>query len=313
MVRRSLGVALWMIVGLLACFLGALSALVGTGAGRGLLARVTESALTQVFTGSIEVGDVRGSLLTGVTLTGVRLFDADTTLVALLPRADLAYNPLDFAAGRVVLFEFALRQPVINIVQHKNGRLNIEELLRLGGPDTGSGPHGPATLILFRNVRITDGTVTLRLQAARAQPGDSSLEIASDDPNGRLRIRRFEHLDARLSALQVSSPRERGIRIDVSRLAVEGSDPVVRLVDVAGRLRVIGDSMDVRLARVRLPGSALRDARGTVRWPHGPLLFDLRLRADSATLEDFHFIDRRFAGVPGAGEAPVDESEIIER
>src|SRR5881409_4068432 len=216
MVRRSLGVALWMIVGLLACFLGALSALVGTGAGRGLLARVTESALTQVFTGSIEVGDVRGSLLTGVTLTGVRLFDADTTLVALLPRADLAYNPLDFAAGRVVLFEFALRQPVINIVQHRSGRLNIEELLRLGGPDTG--PHGPATLILFRNVRITDGTVILRLQAAHPAPGDSSLEIASGGPNGRLRIRRFEHLDAQLGALQVSSPRERGIRIDVTRL-----------------------------------------------------------------------------------------------
>src|SRR6058998_1475229 len=196
MVRRSLGVALWMIVGLLACFLGALSALVGTGAGRGLLARVTESALTQVFTGSIEVGDVRGSLLTGVTLTGVRLFDADTTLVALLPRADLAYNPLDFAAGRVVLFEFALRQPVINIVQHKNGRLNIEELLRLGGPDTGSGPHG---------------TVTLRLQAAHAEPGDTALEIQGGGPNGRQRIRRFEHLDARLAALQVSSPGARGI------------------------------------------------------------------------------------------------------
>src|SRR5947208_11714491 len=169
MVRRSLGVALWMIVGRLAWFVGPLSALVGTGAGRGLLARVTESALTQVFTGSIEVGDVRGSLLTGVTLTEVRLFDADTTLVAWLPRADLAYNPLDFAAGRVVFFEFALRHPVINLVQHRSGRLNIEELLRLGGPDTG--PHGPATLILFRNVRIEAGTVTLRLQAARAEPG----------------------------------------------------------------------------------------------------------------------------------------------
>src|SRR5437870_11778599 len=165
-----------------------------------------ESALAQVFTGSIEVGDVRGSLLTGVTLTGVRLFDADTTLVALLPRADLAYNPLDFAAGRVVLFEFALRQPVINIVQHKNGRLNIEELLRLGGPDTG--PHGPATLILFRNVRIEDGTVTLRLHAARAEPGDTALEIEGSGPNGRVRVRRFEHLNTRLAALQISSPRE---------------------------------------------------------------------------------------------------------
>src|SRR6266496_3942572 len=274
MIRRSLGAALWTLVGLLAGFLGALSSLVGTGAGRALLARVSEGALRQVFTGRAEIGDVRGSLLTGLTLTEVRLFDADTTLVAWLPQANLSYNPFDFAAGRVVLFEFDLRRPVINIVQHPSGRLNIEELLRLGGPD--KGPHGPATLILFRNVRITDGTVTLRLQAKRPEPGDSSLEIASDDPNGRLRVRRFEHLDARLSALQVSSPRDRGIRIDISRLAMESSDP------------------------------AVRDARGTLRWPHGPLLFDLRLRADSATLEDFQFIDRRFAGVPGAGVVSGD-------
>src|SRR5216117_1158117 len=297
MVRRSLGVALWMIVGLLACFLGALSALVGTGAGRGLLARVMESALAQVFTGSIEVADVRGSLLTGVTLTGVRLFDADTTLVAWLPRADLTYNPFDFAAGRVVFFEFALRQPVITLVQHRSGRLNIEELLRLGGPDSGHGPHGPATLILFRNVQIEDGSLTLRLQAPRAEPGDTALEIQTAGPNGRVRVRRFEHLDAR-AALQVSSPVERGIGIDVSRLAVQSSDPALRLVDVAGRLRVIGDSLELDLSRVKFPGSALRAARGRVSWPRGPLLFDLSLHADSATLGDFHFIDRRFA--PGA-------------
>src|SRR5207248_163727 len=269
MIRRSLGAALWTLVGLLAGFLGALSSLVGTGAGRTLLARVSEGALHQIFTGTAEIGDVRGSLLTGLTLSEVRLYDADTTLVAWLPEASLSYSPFAFAAGRVVLFEFDLHRPVINIVQHPSGRLNIEELLRLGGPD--KGPHGPATLILFRNVRITDGTVILRLQAKHPAPGDSSVEIANDAPNGRLRVRRFEHLDARLSALQVSSPRERGIRIDVSRLAVNSSDPGVRLVDVAGRLRVVGDSMDVQLARVRLPASALRDARGTVRWPHGTL------------------------------------------
>src|SRR5256884_6559178 len=310
MIRRSLGAALWTLVGLLAGFLGTLSSLVGTGAGRTLLARVSEGALRQVFTGTAEIGDVHGSLLTGLTLSEVRLFDADTTLVAWLPQVNLSYNPFDFAAGRVVLFEFDLRRPVINIVQHPNGRLNIEELLRLGGSgsDTGrkGGPHGRATLLLFRNVRITDGTVTLRVQASGPAPGDSSLEIANDDRNGRLRIRRFAHLDARLGALQVSSPRERGIRIEVSRLAVEGSDPVVRLADVAGRLGIIGDSMNVQLGRVRLPRSALRDARGTVRWPHGTVLFDLRLQADSATLQDFQFIDRRFAGVPGAGVVTGD-------
>src|SRR2546430_1512481 len=208
MIRRSLGAALWTLVGLLAGFLGTLSSLVGTGAGRTLLARVSEGALRQVFTGTAEIGDVHGSLLTGLTLSEVRLFDADTTLVAWLPQVNLSYNPFDFAAGRVVLFEFDLRRPVINIVQHPNGRLNIEELLRLGGSgsDTGrkGGPHGPATLLLFRNVRITDGTVTLRLQAKRPAPGDSSLEIANDDPHGRLRSHGERVLEVGLDPLRLA-------------------------------------------------------------------------------------------------------------
>src|SRR2546430_13954574 len=82
---------------------------------------------------------------------------------------------------------------------------------------------------------------------------------------------------------------------DAPGLAVEASDPPVRLVDVAGRLRVVGDSLELNVARARLPASALRDARGVVTWPHGTILYDLQLRADSATLRDFPFIDRRLA------------------
>jgi translocation and assembly module TamB len=299
MIRRSLGVALWTVAGLLACFLGALAALGSTAAGRTLLARVAERAFAAIFTGTVEVGGVSGPVLTGVTLHQVRLFDADSTLVAWLPRVEASYNPLDFAAGRVALFELALERPVINVVQHRNGRLNVEELLRLGGPDTGS--HGPATLIVFRNVRIENGAVTLRLQAPRPAPGDSLLEIARGGPNGRVRVRRFEHLDARLAALQVSAPHERGIRLDVSRLAVESSDPAVRIADAAGRMRVVGDSLYLDLARLRLPATALRAVRGVVTWPRDTLRFDLELHADAATLRDVRFLDPRLAGTPGAG------------
>src|SRR3989449_979934 len=301
MVRRSLGVALWGVVGLLAGVLGALSALIGTGAGRNLVARAAEGALRQVFTGTIEIGDVGGTLLTGLTLSDVRLFDPDTTLVAWLPRADLSYNPLEFAAGRVVLFELDLRQPVFNIVQHPSGRLNAEELLRLGGPDTAQAPRGPAPLILFRNVRIEDGSVMLRLRAGPAP--DTTHEIDAAARDGPLRVRRFDHLAARLAALRLSSPRDKGIRMDITGLAVRSSDPAVELRDVAGRITVVGDSLDADLERVRLPGSALQ-ARGRVRWPHGTLLFDLAARADSATLSDFRFIDSRVP--PGAGLAGGD-------
>jgi len=289
-VRRSLGVALWSLVGLLACFLGALNGLVGTRAGRSLLARIASNAVERAVAGTIEVGDVRGSLISGVVLTNVKLFDADTSLVASLPRVELSYNPIDLAAGRVVLFEVVLDRPVFNIVEHENGKINLEELLRLDKKD--SGPPGPRALVLLRNVRITDGTVNLRLQD-RVSPGDSVLEIDRFGTDGRRRIRRFEHFDARLAALRISAPRERGIRIDISRLAFQSSDPHLTLADAAGRITITGDTLDADLVRVRFPGSQF-SARGRVSWPHGPILWDLALRADSATLTDIAFVAPRF-------------------
>jgi hypothetical protein len=290
MVRRSLGAALWSLVGLFACFLGGLSALVGTGTGRALLARIASRVVAGAIDGRIEVGDVSGSLLTGMTLTDVKLYDPDSTLVGALPRVELAYSPFDFAAGRVVLQEVHLTKPYINLVQHKNRRLNLEELLRLGRPD--SGPHTPPPLILLRNVRIEDGTVIVRLQSAPA-PGDSAVEIELAGPDGRWRIRRFEHVDGKLASLRLSSPAARGIRADVQQLAVAISDPHVHITDLAGRITIVGDSLDADVGRLHLPGSAL-SVRGHVRWPRDTALYSLDVRADSATLGDVRFLDARF-------------------
>src|SRR5438552_1465166 len=296
MIRRSLGVALWSLVGFLACLLGALNALVGTRAGRTLLAQVASAAAEGVVSGSIDVGEVRGSLLTGVVLTDVRLLDPDSTLVAWLPRAELGYNPIDFAAGRVVFMEVRLDRPIINIVQHANGKTNFDELLRLGEKDTVRvkplGPSGPRSLILLRNVQIQDGSLTLRLQK-HGQVSNTNEEIEFSGEDGRYRVRRFEHLNARLAAMRIQAPRERGIRIDVLRLATESSDPKLSIADVVGRVTIDGHTLDVDLSRVRFPGSQFR-ARGTVQWPRDTLLWNLALRADSATLSDVRFIDRRF-------------------
>lgn len=296
MVRRSLGVALWSLVGLFACFLGALNALVGTQAGRTLLARIASAAVESAVSGTIEVGEVRGSLLTGVVLTDVRLFDPDTTLVAWLPRAELGYNPIDFAAGRIVFMEVKLDRPVINIVQHANGKTNFAELLRLDVKDTIQvnplGPAGPRSLILLRNVQITDGSLTLRLQH-RGSSNNPGQEIDHFGTDGRHRVRRFEHLNARLAALRISAPRESGVRIDIVRLSTESSDPRLSIADLAGRITIDGSTLDADLSRVRFPGSQF-SARGKVSWPRDTLLWDLAFHADSATLTDIRFIDPRF-------------------
>src|SRR3989442_13658525 len=166
MIRRSLGVALWSLVGLLACFLGALNALVGTEAGRTLLARIASAAVQNAVSGPIQVGEVRGSLLTGVVLSDVRMWDPDSTLVAWLPHAELGYNLIDFAAGRIVFMEVRLDRPVINIVQHANGKTNFAELLRLDVKDTVKvaplRPAAPPAPILFCQRAIGERSPTLR-------------------------------------------------------------------------------------------------------------------------------------------------------
>ena len=294
--RRSLGVALWSLVGLLACFLGALNALVGTHAGRTMLARIASSVVESGVAGSIEVGEVRGSLLTGVVLTDVRLLDPDSTLVAWLPRAELGYNPIDFAAGRVVFMEVRLERPIINIVQHQSGITNFDELLRLREKDTVTvkplGPAGPRSLILLRNVQIVDGSLTLRLQK-HGQVTSANEEIEFSGEDGRYRVRRFEHLNARLAAFRIQAPREKGIRIDVLRLATESSDPKLSIADVVGSLTIDGRTLTVDLSRVRFPGTQF-SARGSVQWPADTLLWNLAMHADSATLTDIRFLDPRF-------------------
>ncbi len=296
MMRRSLSVALWSLVGLLACFLGGLNALVSTRAGRTLLARVASAAVQRAVAGTITVGEVHGTLLTGIILNDVRLIDPDSTLVAVLPRAELGYNLIDFAAGRIVFMEVHLERPVINIVQHANGTTNFAELLKLNVKDTVKvkplGPAGPRSLILLRNVQIDDGSLTLRLQK-HGDVTSANEEIEYSGEDGRYRLRRFEHLNVRFAALRIQSPREKGIRVDVLRLATESSDPHVSIADLVGRVTIDGRTLDVDLSRVRFPGSQF-SARGTVTWPRDTMLWNLAMRADSATLSDIRFLDPRF-------------------
>ena len=291
--RRSLGTALWSLVGLLSCFLGALSALLGTLPGRALLTRAFSETLAGAVAGRIEIGDIGGSLLTGVKLHDVRLYDHDSSIVAYLPEAELAYNPFDFAAGRAVMQEVRLTGPQFNLVQHVNGRLNLEELLRLGVRDTtDTRPRGPAPLILLRNVTVSNGSLVLRLQDDPS-PGDSLLEIDAFGTDGRRRIRRFDSLELNLSALRISAPRLPGIRVDINELAVVMSDPAVTIRGAQGTATIVGDSMDLDLSRLGLPGSQLA-VTGQVTWPDGPILYDLDVVADSANLADLAWIDPRF-------------------
>ena len=300
--RRSLAVLLWTVAGLLACFLGTLSALVNTSTGRALLGAVARSAAAQAIGGRMEIGGVSGSLLTDLSLTDVKLYDPDSTLVAELPRVGVSYRLLDLLAGRVVLRDVTLDRPYVDLLQYRSGCLDIEELLHLGEPRRG--PPGTPALIVLRNVRIIDGTVVLRLQE-RPSASDSDAEIEETANDGRRRVRHFDHVTAVVRALRLSSPTEPGIRIDVDSLSTRISDPGVDVRNLSGRAIIAGDSLDADFPRVVLPGTRAT-LRGKFRWPHGPVLYDLAVHADSATLTDLAFVVPGFpAGAVYRGDAVI--------
>jgi hypothetical protein len=293
MVRRSLGVALWAIVGLLACGLGVHRGLTGTAEGRSFLAAMVRGFLNRALAGSVEIAELGGTLVTGVWLRDVRLYDSHGTPIAEVPRIDVGYNPFDLSPGRIVVGPVRLERPDVQIVEHAGGRLNVEELVRARtGPRSGR----PAALVQFRDVTITDGSLIVAL-LDRPSPDDSAHEIERHPADGRRRVRRFAGLDARLASLRVSSPRERGVRVNITELAVTASDPPIAVREVGGRVTVVGDSVVVGLGHVSLPRSAFALA-GTVSWPRDTVLFDLDATVDSVTLTDLRFIDERFA--PGA-------------
>ena len=299
--RRSLGGALWAIVGLLACGLGVHRGLTGTAEGRAFLAAAGSGLLNRGLAGRVDIAEVGGTLVTGLWLRDVRVFDASGTPIAAVPRVDVGFNPFDLSAGRIVIGPVRLERPDIHVVQHASGRLNVEELVR---PRTGPPSAGPRPLVQFRDVTVVGGTVVVAL-LDRPSPDDTAHETERHPVDGRRRVRRFTGLNARLASLRVSSPLERGVRANITSLALAASDPAITVRELRGRVTVVGDSVLVGLGHVSLPASAFALA-GSVTWPRDTVLFDLDATADSVTLTDLRFIDPRFAaGAKFRGAARV--------
>src|SRR5207247_10778933 len=118
-------------------------------------------------------------------------------------------------------------------------------------------------------------------------------EINFSCEDGRYRFSRFEHLNARLAAMRIQAPREKGIRIDILRLATEATDPKLSIADVVGRVTIEGRTLDVDLSRVRFPAPHFR-ARGTVPLPRDPRLWNPVMNTAPATLTDIPLLHPPF-------------------
>lgn len=301
------------VVGAVATGLGAALALGGTKAGRSLLARVFTDQSGRLVRGTVSIGRIEGNFLSWLRLDSVVVRDTAGFPLATLGGVAARFRAANLIAGRIVLDSLVLTRPRIHLVKHRNGRLNFEEVLKLGeGPDDG----GPGQLIEFRNVAITDGILSVytpwsppghlrtdaqrdsALREQRFTPGKRIEEGGPDE--GLQQVRTVEGLEARLAMLRISTPDRQPLTIEVETLAARLNDPLLEIRDLAGRLTQARDTLWFDLARAAMPGTR-GTAEGLIAWPADTVLFNFGFDADTVALADLRFVSPDFPEYTGRG------------
>lgn len=297
-------------VGTVALVAGLLAALSVAPPGRTLLARTVTALSDQVFRGHLTIGEVSGTFLTNLSLRGVVLKDSSGAVVASFPRLDVRYKLPNLLAGRFSFDAIRAESPVIDLVRHRNGRMNYEEVLHLGeGTGTGRPP-----LIEFHNLQLHGGTLTLRLpwhppDWTRPEAADSVLaaerkvpgRVIVEGPEGLEIVRRFDSLTLGLPRLTVSTPNRDPLSAVIDTLGVRVSDPGVRVQQARGQVRLNGDSLHFEISRGALPNSRFQGA-GVVTFPSGPLLLDFGMQFSELDLGDLRWVSPDFPALQGRTE-----------
>ena len=147
------------IIGSMAMVLGVFTAMTLTPPGRALLARTVSRILDEIIVGQVKVGAISGSFLYDLTLEDLVVRDTSGALLADLPRVRVGYRLPNFLARQVILSSVQLDHPTIQLIKHRNGRMNYEEVLGLGKGKGG----GTSPLIEFHDVKVNGGTLRIAL------------------------------------------------------------------------------------------------------------------------------------------------------
>ncbi len=307
--RRHIGrFSAALVLAILPAVLGTASAIMYTGAGTVLLGRLAGQFLSSHFRGEFEMSRVSGTFLSSIRLDDVIIRDTLGQPFASVPRIEVQYALPNLLAGRIVFSHATLDAPEIHVVKRANGRVNYQEIFRLGeGTGTGSPP-----LIEVHDMRVRRGNIEVRLpwyppdtaqtagqiaaalDADRLRPGRVVLET----PDGLRRITELRALNVRFPLLRISSPDHAPLTFDLDSLSTRISDPAITVVDLAAHAWTHDDSLAFTIHRAALPKTAASGG-GVVTWPKGPVLYDFTLTAPRLDLHDFAWISPDFPAMTG--------------
>ncbi len=316
--RRLIRWVFVVLVGAVAAVLGVATALLYSPPGRELLVRLVSGRAGGMVRGSLAIGAVSGRWLTGFNLERVVIKDSTGALLADVPRVEISYRLGDILGGRILIGSLRLHRPVIQIIKHRSGRVNYEEIFRLGET---SSTGGPPQLVEIHDLVIDSGTVTIRLPwnpdgrlRTRARV-DSALAYERTKPGRRIEpgpeglemVRTIEDLDSSMPLVRLSSPDNSPTQVDIERLRARISDPAIQISDLKAELRTKNDSLVFTVEHAELPATSLSGA-GRLDWPRDTILYHFSLQASRLALRDMRWISPGFPDFTGT--AHIEASSV---
>lgn len=129
------------LLGTVPALLGGAAALLFTETGRLLTGRLVAGELGRVMRGRFEVARVSGNFWRTLEFDNVVIRDTTGDLLADIPHLEVRYKFPNLMAGRIILEDLDIDRGTIRIVKQKNGRLNFQDIFKLGeGKGGGTSP-----------------------------------------------------------------------------------------------------------------------------------------------------------------------------
>lgn len=285
--------------------IGTLLVLLWSVPGRALTSRTATAWISRQVAGHVELGLIGGNLFDHLSIDGLRITDSLGAELIHTSHLDMHYALSDLIAGRLVFSSVTLDSAVIHLIRLKRNVWNYEAIFR---PKVATAGGGASPLVELHNLVLHDASVRVDMPTAPhaprepvsrhgAEPDQPRLEQTSDT---LVRVYTFEHVNAEVKRLRISTPDRLPILADVTSLATEIGDPRIHLTDFQGTLLTAGDSLRFTLDHADMPNTQVRGA-GAVRWPEGPMEFDFTLDADRVDLKDLQWVSPDFPDWHGSG------------
>jgi translocation and assembly module TamB len=272
--------------------------------GQAGLRRAIERQVASKVKGKLYLGRMSGNFLTGITIDSLELRDEEDSLFVATGPLRLEYDLRDIIDRRLHLRHVDVSRPVVVMRQHQDGSWNFRHVFGRKGPSRPKGPErGFGDYVVIDSAHLRNASFRLTMpwhpddslhgakldSAVRYNLGRDDHEIRrvrDGKASGFTQNYRWTNIYAAVPFARIADPDSAARLFVIDTLHAVESVPTFRWRNVAGHVRVLGDSVWITAPHFDLPGST-GHAEGKITWGSDlPVRYAIRIWGDSVSLKE---------------------------